>query len=243
MKFLFLTISLSTLFSFYSTAQSADSLSKPRRFQLGVNYSQDYDYRILMKNYGDGTTENIIEMRDTTEIPKFGYTTGINGGFNFNPHIGIELGVQYSNKGYQMKDLTIVTNQGPQGPSYGTANARYNYHYIDVPLKVNLTFGKKKLQFFGSTGLVANIFIKEIDKTVLYLSDGVEEHKFESNYDYEPVNLSAMLSAGVSYKLTDRATLRLEPTVRYGLTDIIDKTPITARFYNAGLNVGYYLSF
>jgi len=241
MNYLFLTISLSALLTVSASAQT-DTISKKRRFQAGVNFSSDYNYRILKKSYGDETTENIIQMRDTTESPKFGYTAGLNGCFWFNRHIGIELGAHYSNKGYQIKHLTVTTVNTPEGGD-ATAAIIFSYHYIDLPIKANFSFGDKKLQFIGSTGLVTHFFLKETDKCVIQYPDHKEEFHFKPDYDYDPVNLSAMLSAGVSYQLNNRMIVRVEPTVRYGLTNIIKHTPITASFYNAGVNVGYYISF
>ncbi len=241
-------LSITTFLAFTGSSQSSDSLTKPRRWQIGVNYSADYNYRALRNNSGDESTdsenqliESIISDQDKLDKPKFGYTTGINSSFMFSRHIGIELGLQYSNKGYRMPNIPVTTVENPENA--GTADFIYNYHFIDIPLRANFTFGKKKLQFIGSAGFVTNLFIKEIDKSVIHFSDRDEESQTESDYEYKPATLSAALSAGISYRFTDRMTIRLEPTVRYGLTDIVETNPISIRLYNAGINLGYYFSF
>jgi hypothetical protein len=57
-------------------------------------------------------------------------------------------------------------------------------------------------------------------------------------YDYEKVNLSPTVSAGVAYRINDLMTLRAEPTFSYGVLKTTN-TPVTAYLWNAGLKVSY----
>lgn len=244
MKYIFLTLSLSTLFTFSTTAQTTDSLSKTARFQFGVNFSSDYCYRKLENNDNENPNmDQLIESRNELEHPKFGFTSGVNACYNFNEHFSVELGAQYSNKGYGMTISEFVYANPPEpGTAPESAKFLYNYHYLDIPVRANFSFGNKAIRFIGSVGLTTNFFIQETDKRFIYYADRTEKTRYTTNYDYAPVNFSPTLSLGVTYAINDRMSLRLEPTVRYGLSKIID-APITAYLYNAGVNVGYYISF
>ena len=60
-----------------------------------------------------------------------------------------------------------------------------------------------------------------------------------TDFDYNKVNISPSVSAGIDYRINDRHHLRIEPTFRYGVLKIIDE-PITGYLYSGGLNIGYY---
>lgn len=92
---------------------------------------------------------------------------------------------------------------------------------MDIPLKVNITLGKKKLRFISSAGVTTNLFIL-----------GVENLK--------SINLSPTLSAGIDYKISKLVHLRLEPTLRYGVLNTSYDTYTSTYFFNAGFSVGVY---
>lgn len=228
----------------------AASTADFKQIQIGVNFSPDYCFRTLKNNDGSATSDMILKWRNENEKGKLGYTTGINMIFNLNKNIGIGAGIQYSNKGYQIKsqDLTYGSMIDPRrGFTNNTSGATltsvrfiYNHHYIDIPLKVNFSFGKKKIRFVTSVGVSTNIFITETSTIVLKYSDGTKDRDTQqTTYNYNKVNLSPFVSAGIDWKFNDRNNLKIEPTVRYGVLKIID-APVTGYLWNAGLNISYY---
>jgi len=163
-------------------------------------------------------------------------------------NIGIELGIQFSNKGYQanVENLTFGDLIDPRrGFVYTTllptkVRFIYNYYYFDIPLKINYIFGKKKIRFITSAGLATNIFIKETLSSIIDYSDGTsEKYSQQSSDENNTVNLSPFVSAGIDYKLNERNNLRIEPTFRYGVLKI-NNYPISDYLWNAGLNISYY---
>jgi Outer membrane protein beta-barrel domain len=220
-------------------AQKTKSSKEPQRIFIGVNFSHDYDYRKLKNNNGSPSTGIVLNSRNDREVGKFGYTTGLNVCIHFTKLMGFETGIQYSNKGYQTKrhDL-IFPSPDPTLPT--KAKFIYNYYYIDIPLKVNFTFGKGKLQFFSSTGFTTNIFIKETQTSVFEYADGrTEKEREETNFDYKKIDISPMISVGFTYKINEKMHLRVEPTFRYGILKTID-APVTQYLWNAGVNMAFY---
>lgn len=236
-----ITILLLTLTTFCSYGQGyteQNPVADFKRVQFGINFSTDVAFRTLKTNNDNPSGEVIIEQRNKIETIKLGYTTGLNACYNINNFLGLESGIQYSNKGYQTKKQDLIfENPDPTLPE--KSQFIYNLHYIDIPLKVNFTAGKKKVRFFTSAGLTANIFIKKTQTTIFVYSDRTERNANPSNFDFNRINISPTASIGIDYKINERMNLRVEPTFRYGVLKIID-SPVTGYLYSGGLNIGYY---
>lgn len=211
-----------------------------KRFQFGINISPDACYRTLKNNDGSSTSDIIIRVRDDNETFKLGYTAGLNVCYNINGHFGIETGIQYSNKGYRTKNKNL--SWGSSSPDLPIKSKFiYDFHYIDVPLKLNYTIGKRKVRFLASAGLAANIFLKETQRHVLEKADGKKDRsKTTPSNDYQKLNISPIMGVGIDYRLNNRMNMRLEPMFRYGILKIINDKPITGYLYSGGLNIGLY---
>ncbi|MEI6348053.1 MAG: outer membrane beta-barrel protein [Bacteroidota bacterium] len=233
-------------------SQEASPVSKSKKIQIGANFSTDYCYRTLQENYNNNnilSNKLMISLRNKTENYKISYTSGLNVVYNLNRTIGIEAGIQFSNKGYQTKSQTLTygdmidTNGGfinSTAEIYTNAYFVYNDYYIDIPLKANFIFGKKKIRLITSAGITTNIFIIESTTSVLTKGDGsTKTVKQSGTYNYNSINLSPTISLGIDWRISNRHSLRVEPTFRYGILKIID-APITGYLWNAGLNVSYY---
>lgn len=211
------------------------------RFQIGVNFSSDICYRNLESTDGSSTSNIIVSQRDEREIPKFGFTTGLNVCFELNDNFALESGIQYSKKGDQTKYLGVNFGQLP--PSFPEqVKYIYDYNYMDIPLRLNYTFGKRKVRFLTSVGVTANIFLNYKQTNIAVYSDRTEKKVSEQTFDFERINISPTISAGIDYKINDKMSLRIESIFRYGVLKIID-APVAAYLYNGGINIGYYIGF
>src|SRR5687767_3453389 len=123
-----------------------------KKFYLGFNFSPDYSYRTLYKNdkqVSDSLWSIAKELEDSINVPKFGYTGGLTVGYYITSRISLESGLQFSNKGY--KTIPIETIYDWKEPSIVATNI-FNYYYLDIPLKVNYEFLKKRIQVITSIG-------------------------------------------------------------------------------------------
>lgn len=143
-KILFATLILGASVS-YGQNKSTSSENEAKGFQLGLNASPDYCFRTMPSYF---------------EVPKLGYTFGLNTAYQFNQFFSVETGLHYSNKGTQTSMLDLVFIQ-PEPLVPNQAKYIYNYHFIDIPLKANFTLGSRKIRFFTSVGLTVNFFMKE----------------------------------------------------------------------------------
>jgi len=165
--------------------------------------------------------------------------------------------LQYANKGYktrkydfknlnfpQQNDSTVYNPNFPIGE--GLAEWTYNYHYLNIPIKINFQFGKGKIHFFSSAGLVLNFLVATDYNYSFKLFSGRTESGTKSlkpySTDFNKVNLSPMISAGIDCALTKHLSLRIEPTFRFGVIKLRN-TPVADYLYNAGLNSSFYWRF
>jgi hypothetical protein len=250
MKKILLIVTLAT-YCLTTTAQENANItsSNTKRLFLSANFSSDMCYRSINTTDTSFIIEYIENDRNANEVVKFGYTTGLNISYFINDNFTLELGCQYSDKGYNRKwsDLIFGSLIDPRyGFEYDSTNlpkeVKINYHdyYIDIPLTAKYFIGNSKIRFMTSLGFTTNIFIKEINTGVLKYSNGdIDRHRGSGYSDYKKINLSPFLSIGVSYKMSDKMMLAFEPTFRYGVLKIID-APITGYLWNCGLNINYY---
>jgi hypothetical protein len=216
-----------------------------KRFRIGVSYAPEMSYRDMVNVDGSTASSQAIDVINEFEIIKYGFTTGISGSYNISPRTGFEIGVMYSNKGYQDKKMeySMITSTGDY-VVLGKYKSVFTFNYIDIPLKVNFTFGQRKVHLLASAGLVTNLFISSSQTDLIKFNDDSEKRtKVNDLFHYTDAMVSAMLGTGIDYSVNSRLTLRLEPRFRYGLTRVIDNKPISARLWDFGINVGCYVGF
>lgn len=211
------------------------------RIQIGLVVSPDFCYRTLKNNDGSATSDMDISARNEQETPKIGYTAGVNVCYNINTNFGIESGIQYSNKGYQTK-IEYLLFGGPGFFEPIETKNRYNFHCIDIPLKLNFTTGTGNVRFFSSLGITTNFFGKETQIRYFYYPNRTDKSSGPTGFDYNDVNISPTVSVGIDYKIKGGMNLRIEPAFRYTILKIID-TPVTGYLYSGGINIGYYVGF
>jgi len=234
-------ILLMTFSSFVVQGQESKPSENIKRILIGVNFSPDYNFRTLKNNDGSSSSDLVIKSRNDIEIAKFGYTAGLNVCINFSQLVGLETGIQYSNKGYKTKDQDLIFAQ--PNPSLPTKSKFiYTYQYIGIPLKAKFTVGKSKVRFLSSVGFMTNFLLQVKQTNILEYSDGKTDEKTQSiTSNFKKVDISPMISLGIDYKVSDKIHLIAEPTFRYGVIKTKD-APVTENLWNAGLNIVFYYS-
>jgi hypothetical protein len=251
MKKLFVFLLL--FISVFANAQDSTKTKKASSFFIGANFSPDYCFRTLKNNDGSQLSSMIVDSYNKIEVAKFGFSTGVSFCFVITKHISLDLGVQYSNKGFQNKESSLtfgdmidrrrgfVYNTNPSNANLPTSGKIvYTYNYLDIPLKVNFVFGKKKVRFISSIGLTTNLLMSSKNTFVGQDSTGKSiKNSSNTTPTYSRINLSPTISCGIDYKINDKMFFRVEPTFRYGILKMTD-TPVTQYLWNAGLNISYY---
>jgi Outer membrane protein beta-barrel domain len=207
-----------------------------KKFQIGFNISPDICYRTIE---GNASIPMLKELRNGEEVPKISYTTSVNISYTIKKNFSIETGIQYSNKGYQTKDIEF-TFPDPDPAVPEKVKTIYNYHYLAIPLRSNFIFGENKIRFIASVGVEVEFLINESQTSILYFPNNTTRIIESIGSEYRKVNLSPFLSLGADYKINDKMNLRLQPIFRYGVLKTSD-TPLTDLLYSVGLNIGLYV--
>ncbi len=237
-------LSLVILIFALSHAFSQGHKKYSKKFQIGINYSADYNYRKLTLNNENRDAKIKIESRNKYETAKYGYTTGIVLSFAINSKIVLNLGLQYSNKGYQIKKSTNAIRESDiLSNTFKSSHFNYSYYYVDIPLSISYVIGKKRLQYLINAGLTANLFINDKKfQTNNFSSNYTYIQIYFPNYHSNKLNLSPTLSCGLIYRIHSKIDIRLEPTIRYQLFNTRN-TVLSAHLWNFGMNTTILYSF
>jgi hypothetical protein len=212
------------------------------KWSFGVNVSPDLAFRRLDLAQHNAMLESMIDFRNETEMPRFGYSASIMAGYAINARWGFEAGVGYALRGWEL-DVSKLTF-GDQiderrGFTYSTGellrNIGWRFHYLDVPVRGTFTLGSGRLRSISSVGISLNLLIIATHSSSLNNDLRITELNA-----YNTVNLSPTISTGVAYRLNDRMELRMEPTFRYGLLELRE-APITEYLWSAGVNFGWFV--
>jgi hypothetical protein len=237
MKHLLLMLAFIPLTTF---GQKTDSI-KAKRISLGLTFSPDYCYRTL-KPDKTKMSELIANERDSFEIPRFGYTTGINFAYMINKRFTLETGLLFSDKGEKAKNDTLIwnTSSGTTDPSLPIRMSFiYHYFYVDIPIKINFNLLTKRAKLYITAGISPNIYITQKTTSILEYDDGHTTKNSTTSRNLTFINLAVIGGLGFSYDLTEHLYFKIEPTYRRSITSIIS-APIKGYLYSIGLNTGIY---
>ena len=229
---LLLTLPLGGYAATDSTA--VNDSAKVKKWELGLAFSPDYCYRKL-KASADAAW--ISEARDSMEIAKFGYTTGISLACKLNPKIYIETGLLFSDSGEKTKK--IATEEVPFGQKAVEYSFNHHFYYLDVPLRVDYAFLNGKLKFYALAGISANFLLSQKNTTITNFANNVTRETSAKNTSFSKFNLAVIAGCGIKYPLNKKATLKAEPIFRYAMTSVID-APVKSYLYSAGVNIGFF---
>ncbi len=217
----------------FVTSGQTDTI-KRKKIELGISFSPDYAYRTLK---ADADSKAITDYRDTAEVAKFGYTTGINAAFKLNKKWNVEAGVLFSDNGQRIKKYSLESV--PYGQQAVTYAYNFHYYYLNIPVKADYFIVTGKLKFYVTAGVSANIFLSENITAINGYGNSESKKTTKVDPGFSRVNLGMLAGCGIRYPIGKRTDLLVEPIYRRSLTSIID-APVKGYLYSAGLNIGIY---
>ncbi|MEO6902690.1 MAG: outer membrane beta-barrel protein [Bacteroidia bacterium] len=210
----------------------------PRHLSIGIIYRPNFGYRTLKPN-STPYAQYIAHLRDSIEIPKFGYATGLSFVYRFTKRLAFETGLQFSQGGYKTKK---------NYPDWGTTSPSlpkmvvddYNYNYLNIPVKLNIYLLTGRVQVFISGLASANVLLSNTKVSTLQFDDGhtsTQDQIAPKNASF--FNFAAAASIGFGFDLTKRLNLTLEPNYKKSITSL-DNSAIKGYLYSAGVTAGLY---
>lgn len=230
------------LLSIQSFGQTSDSLPKLGKLQVGLIYTPEINNR----NIFDIHAPDYPIYEEKTKQPLYGYTTGIALRFLFGLHWALETGVSYSQKGFlTRKEILAVGNKNSSFPISG--QLRYQYRFLEIPLKLYYRFGQEKINYSISAGVSANVLDLEKTEVLYHYADGHKEFVLSPHqlyYSTDNIVPAAQLSVGIHYNPTKKFAIMLEP----GFTQFIGSVAKGWDYerdllYAVGLRAGVFYRF
>ncbi|MFH1320201.1 MAG: outer membrane beta-barrel protein [Bacteroidota bacterium] len=227
--------------------------TKTKGIAVGLTFSPDYCYRTLIPD-NSNLSKGTVDLRDSIEIPKIGFSAGVSVFYEFSKRINIEIGLQFSDKGKKIEiDYSELTFGDLIDTRYGfvysisgqdlpaSVTVINKYQHLDFPVKVNYSIISKKMKFFLTTGISTNVFLAYKTTAIKKYSDGKTERNTSSSdyYDFSKVNFAFIGGLGMEYTLANKLGFRLEPIYRRSINSIID-APIKSYLYSFGINIGIF---
>jgi hypothetical protein len=211
-----------------SYGQEEPVKAKPEfaRFKIGLLVTPEMGYRIITikKDFADiPYYQEMVKMRNERDTPNLGFSAGVTASYNFSRKVSIEAGLQYANRGYTREDPTNI-NINPEtvfdAPYFGKVPVafiyKYDWNYLELPLRVVFTSGQGKLKFIATAGAAFGFVIR--NKTTLlieYYNGDLEEATNLVTKDFNQFTISPQLSIGADYQISSRFHVRVEPIARH----------------------------
>ena len=196
---------------------------------IRVYYSPDICYRFLSDDSW------VADTRDENEIIKYGNSIGTGIICKLNPFIALELGIQYSTKGYQTKKNEVISSE-PDSTLPDMIKEVYRYNYLGLPVRLSFIKEFNKFSLRSSLGLVNNGLLKHEYETISYNKDGSYFTATEGIESYNKFALTSVISIGIGYQISQLIEIQIEPTLQYDLLKIKD-APMETYLWNLGLNM------
>lgn len=165
----------------------------------------------------------IINTDDFDEGPELNFRTtihlayGVHIGYNFSDNVGIQTGIMLSQQGQKYVD---------DAPTEGSSTSEVRLSYLKIPLLLKLNTNPHKGAQFVTTlgvqiGLLNDFSYYEDEENV---SDDLADFLgVDPKSVYQKNDLSAVLSLGARFRLTDKLQLGTHLHLNYSISDIENK--------------------
>jgi hypothetical protein len=235
-------ILLLLIFILRASGQTTGS-APDKNFSVGILLSPDYSYRHL---YLGNDEFNLVQMRNETESPRLGFTTGVVARYRLKKRWIVESGIQFSDKGnkYEFDDFVSLDDlispghiEDPLIPEKITE--KYHYSYWGIPAKLNYYFFQKKINMFVSAGVSTDFFLSGKRNSVIKFRDRTEKETSEMDEDFNKVSFSGLAGFGMETRISNLLQLQVAPVFRYSFTPLVD-APLKEHPWSFGLNVSVF---
>ena len=220
---------------FTASAFASDTTAvTQKRFAIGISFSPDYCFRRLVLNYPTENAASAFRYREATEIPMLGYSCSIGLSYSWKYDLQASAGLGFSQKGFQTRDLLIIDTDGNV---IGLGKYRNNFDYIQLPVKICWTKGKKKLKFIAEAGITPSYLLYERSNLKIDYFDGRSDVvRSDVNYINRTFGWFGEIAAGAELKTGSASVIRIEPYYSYAFAPTIS-TFMTEYLRNSGLKL------
>jgi hypothetical protein len=205
-------------------------LTENNKCIIGIYYSPEISYRTL----GDS---KITQIRNDREVYKYGNSIGATFGYRISKFVEIGTGVNFSSRGFQTKEDSIKV-QEPDPVFPDKIKVVDHFYYLGIPLKCGFRKDFNKISVVSSIGIMPNLLLNQKVEYITTKNDQVEHNIYDRTYEYRRIDLTAIISIGLAYKVSHKMDLIIEPTFQHDVISVID-APLKTYLWNSGLNFSF----
>lgn len=231
----------------YSPAKCQALPDTTSRWSIGVVVPPGIAYRTLSVTSTSAIAPTTMHGSDQREDPRPNVCAQIALRYRLSPLFSLESGIGYALMGWQQRiDVSALTFgdmiDPRRGYLYSTSDLMPSamrlldsYHYVEIPVQASLHLGHSRLRSVTSIGISTSYLVRYSHTVITEYGDG-SHHRNSTDLtsSFKQFGLFPTISSGVSYQVSDRMELQMQPTFRYGVLNVID-APITANLWSAGL--------
>lgn len=228
-------------------AQGIDTLlSTPERGLYSVSsISPDFCFITIKIRPDESGKHHNWEHYYINQKGNLGYRYAQLIGWQKNRHWGFESGAELCRK---IMTVDFATNEHiPEVRQKNNSNLpayyRTVFNSINVPLRVVFTAGRKKLKFFSFFGINKTFCFNIYQEEIMYSDNHIESKKLVTeNIGAKKVFSASDWGAGIKYKVTKRAQLRVNAAVQRSYASVKANNK-KILFWSSGVSVGYAYSW
>jgi hypothetical protein len=234
-------------------------------FHIGASGTATSTWILNQNNFGTLAPfkELIVKQSEMDYTPTFGYNAGLNLGYHFDEHWGLDFGVLYDKTGQKYEDNFTGPATIKEG-TFGSASVRVNVkrqidlQYVQIPVMAKYFVGNDRAKFYVQLGIQFGVRVgaKETVRIedYLYLPDSLN---FSTDQKFKRFDFGIPLNLGVDvYIIKEQLYLNIGLHNYVGVLDIngdrlrrldwYSKNDVNyQRSFNfrTGLNVGIHYIF
>ncbi|MBL7891959.1 MAG: outer membrane beta-barrel protein [Bacteroidia bacterium] len=129
-----------------------------KKWSFGISISGDYCYRTLGGSYG----LEFKKFRDSVDVNRWNGSFGIIASRKKWRNFHLQTGLIFSQKGFNSKPYVVKEKVG-KFPTWSTeidtVKDEFTFGYLSLPLLIKYNFGKSRLKFTASTGVLYDFLI------------------------------------------------------------------------------------
>jgi hypothetical protein len=245
MKKTIILLTISLLISFVGYAQ--------RGLHIGLTIAPSSVFIVNQNNFETLDRVSVISRSELDYKLKWGYAAGLQLGFNFNKHFGLQSGVGYVRTGQNYED---TFNPGAPYPTPYNVVRKVDLRYIRVPLtfQYKFHFNNTKFKMYTSIGPYFGWLLSASESVTL--NDTVRTDLTPAIEKFNSLDIGMSLGVGGEYFITKNIYLNMGLAIDYGFTDMNGKAVKNLEWFskndvgykksnnfNAGLSMGIHYIF
>ena len=239
---LILLLFLCFIFLEKSHAQADSSTvakTPPSTYKRSLNlfFAPEINYRVLRAT---SQNKDLVNFKNDIETAAFSYTFGANLVRHIASQVDYEIGLWYSIRNIHTQKIDYLWDDGQLQPA-GKIQYFYNYHFLQIPLKLTFYFNKNRNYYIGTGVMLYDSYTDGgSHKAKIWNANGdfEKEIKIETPFYFGKNMGGILLFFGKQWSINDYLRIRIEPMFKLSLQSATDKEYFKTFFYSFGVNMG-----